>query len=163
MNNRGSLLHSDFGESRREPGRETKSLETRVDGYFSADVETDGPIPGPFSMLSFAIVYAGTFDGIRFQRPPNYDQIFYKELMPISENYQEEALRVNGLDRVAERRSQTETRIKQLRTELRQAETRAVGKACVYATGSFGRAKQAHTAIWICLSLARATARGRAY
>jgi hypothetical protein len=50
-------------------------------------------------MLSFAIVYAGTFDGIRFQRPPNYDQIFYKELKPISENYQEEALRVNGLDR----------------------------------------------------------------
>src|SRR5437868_15503120 len=73
--------------------------ERAVDAYFSADVETDGPIPGPFSMLSFAIVYAGSFDGRRFQRPENYDQIFYKELRPISENFQEEALRVNGLDR----------------------------------------------------------------
>ena len=27
-----------------------------TDVYFSADIETDGPIPGPFSMLSFAIV-----------------------------------------------------------------------------------------------------------
>ena len=41
----------------------------RVDTYFSADIETDGPIPGPYSMLSFAIVYAGTFDGNIFTRP----------------------------------------------------------------------------------------------
>ena len=38
------------------------------DAYFSADVETDGPIPGPFSMLSFAIAYAGSFDGRLFER-----------------------------------------------------------------------------------------------
>jgi hypothetical protein len=74
-------------------------LESRVDAYFSADVETDGPIPGPFSILSFAIVYAGSFDGRRFSRPRSYDQKMYKELRPISENFQEEALRVNGLDR----------------------------------------------------------------
>ncbi len=30
-----------------------------LDVYFSADVETDGPIPGPFSILSFALVFAG--------------------------------------------------------------------------------------------------------
>jgi hypothetical protein len=70
-----------------------------VDAYFSADVETDGPIPGPFSILSFAIVYAGSFDGIRFERPPQYDRIFYKELRPISDNFEPEALRINGLDR----------------------------------------------------------------
>lgn len=70
-----------------------------VDAYFSADVETDGPIPGPYSMLSFAIVYAGSFDGKRFERPQNYDRTFYKELKPISENYQDEALQINGLDR----------------------------------------------------------------
>jgi hypothetical protein len=40
-----------------------------VDAYFSADVETDGPIPGVFSMLSFALVYAGSFDGRKFKRP----------------------------------------------------------------------------------------------
>lgn len=70
-----------------------------MDVYFSADVETDGPIPGPFSMLSFALVYAGRFDGHTFDRPSAYDQTFYRELEPISEEFQEEALRINGLDR----------------------------------------------------------------
>jgi hypothetical protein len=73
--------------------------ESAVDAYFSADVETDGPIPGPFSMLSFAIVYAGSFDGQRFERPKNYERYFYQELKPISNQFQEEALKVNGLDR----------------------------------------------------------------
>jgi hypothetical protein len=70
-----------------------------MDAYFSADVETDGPIPGPFSMLSFAIVYAGSFDGQRFERPAKYERVFYRELKPISNQFQEEALKVNGLDR----------------------------------------------------------------
>ncbi|HVM78746.1 MAG TPA: 3'-5' exoribonuclease [Stellaceae bacterium] len=76
-----------------------EQLENGVDAYFSADVETDGPIPGPFSMLSFALVYAGSFDGRRFKRPANYERRIYKELRPISKNFEEEALRVNGLDR----------------------------------------------------------------
>ncbi|QPC41660.1 exonuclease [Kaustia mangrovi] len=75
-------------------------VDSRVDAYFSADVETDGPIPGPFSMLSFALVYAGSFDGKRFVRPKEYTEIFYREMRPISNDFQEEALRVNGLDRV---------------------------------------------------------------
>ncbi len=70
-----------------------------VDVYFSADIETDGPIPGPFSMLSFALVYAGTFDGSEFTHPKNYSHTFYRELKPISETFQREALQVNGLDR----------------------------------------------------------------
>ena len=69
--------------------------------YFSADVETDGPIPGPYSMLSFALVPAGTFDGSRFVRPTDYDDTFYAELKPISEEFEPEALAVNGLDRQA--------------------------------------------------------------
>ena len=73
--------------------------EKGVDAYFSADVETDGPIPGPYSMLSFAIVYAGSFDGTRFARPSNYDKVFYRELKPISSMFEPEAMRVNGLDR----------------------------------------------------------------
>lgn len=72
---------------------------SHVDVYFSADVETDGPIPGPFSLLSFALVYAGQYDGTRFARPNGYDQTFYRELRPISEEFEPEALRVNGLDR----------------------------------------------------------------
>ncbi|HEY2172100.1 MAG TPA: 3'-5' exoribonuclease [Candidatus Angelobacter sp.] len=70
-----------------------------LDIYFSADVETDGPIPGPFSLLSFAFVFAGVFDGQRFMRPPSYEHTFYSELKPISEHYEPEALRINGLDR----------------------------------------------------------------
>jgi len=73
--------------------------ETRVDAYFSADVETDGPIPGPYSLLSFAIVYAGSFDGKTFHRPSEYTTYFYKELKPISDIYEEEALAINGLNR----------------------------------------------------------------
>ena len=73
--------------------------EKRVDIYFSADVETDGPIPGPYSMLSFALVFAGRFDGRTFERPERFDQHFSVEMRPISDQYQEEALRVNRLDR----------------------------------------------------------------
>jgi 3' exoribonuclease, RNase T-like len=76
-----------------------QSREGASDLYFSADVETDGPIPGPYSILSFAMVYAGSFDGRKFKRPENYDRIFYRELKPISNLFQQEALDVNGLDR----------------------------------------------------------------
>ncbi|MDH5674425.1 MAG: exonuclease domain-containing protein [Myxococcales bacterium] len=70
-----------------------------MDVYISADVETDGPIPGPYSMLSFGMVVAGSFDGERFVRPRAYDRTFYRELRPISEAFEPEALQVNGLDR----------------------------------------------------------------
>ena len=82
-----------------ETDAQTRSQRPLADVYFSADVETDGPIPGPFSMLSFALVYAGHFDGLRFHRPQNLDETFYRELKPISDEYEAEALQVNGLDR----------------------------------------------------------------
>ena len=78
--------------------RPTKDLRVG-DVYFSADIETDGPIPGSYSMLSFALVYAGSFDGTRFKHPENFNDNFYRELRPISKNFQTEALQVNGLDR----------------------------------------------------------------
>lgn len=81
------------------PDRADREDRRRVDVYFSADVETDGPIPGPFSMLSFALVYAGEFDGFTFRRPPSFATPFYAELKPISEQFEAEALRVNGIDR----------------------------------------------------------------
>lgn len=70
-----------------------------VDIYFSADVETDGSIPGPFSILSLALVFAGRFDGKVFERPRSYSLSFYRELRPISNQFELDALRVNGLDR----------------------------------------------------------------
>ena len=63
-----------------------------MDIYFSADIETDGSIPGPFSILSFAMIYAGAFDGETFYRPPTYDDQFYIELKPISDRFEPEAL-----------------------------------------------------------------------
>jgi hypothetical protein len=94
-----STLHDRIGRSPAETTSQDEHPNSGVDAYFSADVETDGPIPGPFSILSFALVYAGSFDGQHFQRPDNYEQTLYKELRPISENFQTEALHVNGLDR----------------------------------------------------------------
>jgi len=70
-----------------------------VDVYFSADIETDGPIPGPYSMLSVGLVYAGRHDGHRFMAPDDYSVSIYREFKPISERFQSEALAVNGLDR----------------------------------------------------------------
>ncbi|MCA1734375.1 MAG: exonuclease [Acidobacteria bacterium] len=70
-----------------------------VDAYFSADVETDGPIPGRYSLLSFALVYAGSYDGRAFERPDALDTTFYREVRPISQHWQAEALEVNRIDR----------------------------------------------------------------
>ncbi len=90
-------LFDDSTDSARESGQAGSKIS--MDVYFSADVETDGPIPGPFSILSFALVYAGTFDGKSFERPTEYQRAFYRELRPISDRYEPEALRINGLDR----------------------------------------------------------------
>lgn len=74
-------------------------MDTPFDVYFSADVETDGPIPGPFSMLSFGLVVAGRSDGATFERVAPESQTFYRELRPISDRVDEETLAVSGLDR----------------------------------------------------------------
>lgn len=56
--------------------------------YIATDVEADGPIPGPYSMLSFGMSVVG--------KP---DMFFYTEIKPISDNYIPEALHVSGLNR----------------------------------------------------------------
>jgi hypothetical protein len=72
----------------------------RSDLYISADVETDGPVPGPFSLLSFGLVVIGSFDGERLHRDDKVEpKTFYAELKPISAEFEPEALEVNGLDR----------------------------------------------------------------
>ena len=49
-------------------------------------------------MLSFALVLAGRFDGRAFTRPTHADHL-YKELKPISDDFEDEALAINRLDR----------------------------------------------------------------
>lgn len=56
--------------------------------YVAVDVEADGPIPGPFSMISLGMSVVGL---------PDYR--FYSEIKPISEKFIPEALSVSGLDR----------------------------------------------------------------
>lgn len=56
--------------------------------YVAVDVEADGPLPGPYSMLSLGMAAVGS-PGL----------CFYTEIRPISERFQPEALAVSGLDR----------------------------------------------------------------
>jgi len=56
--------------------------------YVAVDVEADGPIPGPYSMLALGMAVV--------DRP---DLAFYTELRPISDDFVEKALAVSGLDR----------------------------------------------------------------
>ncbi|MFC0109014.1 hypothetical protein [Kibdelosporangium aridum] len=67
--------------------------------YISVDVEADGPIPGPYSMISLGACVAGRHDGDVFTPVDPEVQTFYRELRPISDQFVPEALAVSGLDR----------------------------------------------------------------
>ena len=54
--------------------------------YIMVDVESDGPIPGDYSMVSFGAVLVNE----------ELDQSFYGQLRPISEKFIPEALAVSG-------------------------------------------------------------------
>jgi DNA polymerase III epsilon subunit-like protein len=54
--------------------------------YVSVDVETSGPIPGEYSMLSLGAVVVG-----------DVSKTFYREFKPITDRYVAEALQVSGL------------------------------------------------------------------
>jgi hypothetical protein len=71
----------------------------RPDIYISADIESDGPIPGRYSMLSFGLAVAATFDGREFTPRDPAESTFGRELRPIATEYLPEALAVSGLDR----------------------------------------------------------------
>lgn len=57
--------------------------------YVMVDVESDGPIPGDYSMISFGAVIV----------EPQLNRTFYGQLQPISDKYVPEALAVSGFDR----------------------------------------------------------------
>lgn len=72
-----------------------------ADLYFSVDIESDGPTPGPYSMLSFGLAVAARFDGTTFAPRDPAAATFYRELRPISADFVPEAVAVTGLDRSA--------------------------------------------------------------
>lgn len=57
--------------------------------WVMVDVETDGPCPGLYSMVSFGAVVV----------EPDLDQTFYGQCKPISGKWNPEALKVSGLTR----------------------------------------------------------------
>ncbi len=75
--------------------------------YVAVDVEADGPIPGPYSMISLGMAVAGSAGSE--ERGASADRLggsagrpeltFYTELRPISDDFVPEALAVSGLDR----------------------------------------------------------------
>ncbi|MEU6144104.1 exonuclease [Streptomyces sp. NPDC047081] len=67
--------------------------------YISVDIEADGPIPGPYSMISLGAAVAGTHTADGFTAADPQERTFYRELRPISEEFVPEALAVSGLDR----------------------------------------------------------------
>ena len=73
----------------------------RADCYISVDVEADGPIPGPYSMISFGAAVAGTRTEQGFTAADPTAATFYRELRPISDDFDPAALEVSGLDRSA--------------------------------------------------------------
>lgn len=56
--------------------------------YVAVDLEADGPIPGPYSMLSLGMAVVN--------RP---ELTFYIEMQPMTDDFVPEAMAVNGLDR----------------------------------------------------------------
>lgn len=71
------------------------------DIYISGDVEADGPIPGKYSMLSFGLAVAARFDGTTLDLQEPGAETFYRELKPISDEFDAAALAAAGLDREA--------------------------------------------------------------
>ncbi|MFF8828177.1 exonuclease [Streptomyces sp. NPDC015131] len=67
--------------------------------YISVDIEADGPVPGPYSMLSLGAAVAGRQDAEGYTAADPEADTFYRELRPISEQFVPEALEVSGLDR----------------------------------------------------------------
>jgi len=63
------------------------SKETIEPLYISVDIETSGPVPGIYSMLSIGACVVGDFE-----------VQFYRELKPVTMQFQQEALDVTGFD-----------------------------------------------------------------
>src|SRR5262245_40468293 len=57
--------------------------------YIMVDIESDGPIPGDYSMISFGAVVV----------EPSLSKVFHGQLRPISERWIPEALAVSGFTR----------------------------------------------------------------
>jgi hypothetical protein len=102
--------------------------------YISVDVEADGPIPGPYSMLSLGAAVAGRQDADRFTAADAGERTFYRELRPISDEFVPEALAVSGLDReqLIEKGSEPAVALADFGAWVREVSTGAQPVMCGY-------------------------------
>ncbi|MDX3132039.1 exonuclease domain-containing protein [Streptomyces europaeiscabiei] len=102
--------------------------------YISVDVEADGPIPGPYSMLSFGAAVAGRQDADGFTAADPLARTFYRELRPISTDFVPEALAVSGLDRerLATEGTEPGAALRQFASWVREVSTGAQPVMCGY-------------------------------
>lgn len=67
--------------------------------YISVDIESTGPIPGEYSMSSVGAFVTGAKTDTGFVHFDNIpENVFYKELQPISDKFEPEAIKVGLLD-----------------------------------------------------------------
>lgn len=75
-------------------------MKNTIETYWSCDLETDGTIPGKYSISSIGFCVAGWRGEEGFRSSDLNNPIgIYKELKPISDNYEPEALEVTGFNR----------------------------------------------------------------
>jgi hypothetical protein len=77
-------------------------MKNKKEIYISVDIESDGPIPGPYSLNSLGAFAAGSRDqegNIERYSLDDESKKFYAELKPISDKFIPEAAAVAGLDR----------------------------------------------------------------
>jgi hypothetical protein len=67
--------------------RRLRDAVARSDIYISADIEPAGPIPGRYSMLSFGLAVAATFDGRTFAPREPSQHTFGRELRPVATEF----------------------------------------------------------------------------
>lgn len=70
---------------------------TKPEMYFSIDIETDGLLASRYNMVSIGAIVAGTYDGEEFLPvSPSLSQTFFSEIRPVTDLWEEDALRVSA-------------------------------------------------------------------
>ena len=98
--------------------------------YTSVGTEADGPVPGPYSMLSLSAAVAGRQDADGFTPADPQERTFYCELRPVSAEFVPQALAVSGLDRERQGEPGCASHFGQACCSTSSASDRSVGEGC---------------------------------
>jgi DNA polymerase III epsilon subunit-like protein len=86
-------------------------MANKTEVFISVDIESSGPVPGDYSMLSLGACVVGS-----------NDEGFYSEFKPLNDNAVSEAMKVTGLDlaTLAEKGERPEIAMKKLATWVKE-------------------------------------------